>query len=141
VSRIYWDSMLFVYWLEDHHQYAPVVREILGRMEQRDDTLCTSALTMGEVLVAPKKRGAHQETQRFLEFFKVPAINLLPFDSGAAERYSDIRAAYHVSHPDALHLASAARAGVDLFLTNDRRLQGLTVPGIQFIAPMDSGIL
>lgn len=133
--------MLFVYWLEDHAQHVPVVREILGRMEQRGDRLCTSALTMGEVLVAPKKRGARQETQRFLEFFHLSSMDLLPFNSAAAERYSDIRASYRVSPPDALHPATAAEAGVDLFLTNDRRLQGLTIPGIQFIAPMDSGIL
>jgi len=33
-------------------------------------------------------------------------------------------------------LASAAEAGVDLFLTNDRQLPGLVIPGIQFIAGM-----
>jgi predicted nucleic acid-binding protein len=38
---------------------------------------------------------------------------------------------------DAIHLACAAQAGTDLFLTNDKRLVGKFVPGIQFIAGLD----
>ncbi|HEY7838794.1 MAG TPA: hypothetical protein VIC54_09360 [Terriglobales bacterium] len=42
--------------------------------------------------------------------------------------------------PDALHLAIAATAGVNLFLTNDRRLHRLKVPGIDFIAGLDTNL-
>jgi hypothetical protein len=35
-------------------------------------------------------------------------------------------------------LACAAEAGVDLFLTNDRRLKGRSIPGIQFLAGLDN---
>jgi hypothetical protein len=34
-------------------------------------------------------------------------------------------------------LASAASAAADLFVTNDARLQGKHVPGIQFIVPLN----
>jgi len=40
-----------------------------------------------------------------------------------------------------IHLASAAQAGTDLFLTNDKSLVGKIVPGIQFIAMLDTQIL
>jgi hypothetical protein len=53
-----------------------------------------------------------------------------------AEIYAKIRAENRVSPADAIHLACAAEAGVNLFLTNDRRLTGLIVPGIDFIAGM-----
>jgi predicted nucleic acid-binding protein len=66
-----------------------------------------------------------------------PAVELLPFTIETAERYARIRGDNRVSPPDAIHLASAAHAGVDLFLTNDRRWQGLVIPGIDFIAGMD----
>jgi predicted nucleic acid-binding protein len=39
---------------------------------------------------------------------------------------------------DAIHLASAAQAGTDLFLTNDKRLIGKVIPGIHFIASIDA---
>jgi len=38
-------------------------------------------------------------------------------------------------------LACAAVAGTDLFLTNDEKLIGKVIPGIQFIAGLDSNIL
>jgi hypothetical protein len=40
-----------------------------------------------------------------------------------------------------MHLAAAAQAGTDLFLTNDNRLVGKFVPGIQFIASLDDKVL
>jgi predicted nucleic acid-binding protein len=42
---------------------------------------------------------------------------------------------------DAIHLASAAQAGTELFLTNDKNLIGKVVPGIHFIASLDTRLL
>ena len=37
MSRIYWDTMLFVYWLEDHPRYAKRLRQVLRKIK-RDTT-------------------------------------------------------------------------------------------------------
>ena len=137
MSRIYWDTMLFVYWLEDHPQQAPKVKRIFEKMEKRSDVLCTSAFTVAELLVGPKKQGSHDVALRIKDFLYSSALDLLPFTRDTAEHYANIRAAHHVSPADAIHLASAAEADVNLFLTNDHRLRGLVVPGIHFIAGMD----
>ena len=137
VSRIYWDTMLFVYWLEDHPQYADRVQQIWTKMEARGDTLCASVFTVGEVLSAPYKRGAPEVASEVREFLQPPHVELIPFKVDVADRYARIRADNRVSPPDAVHLASAAHAGVELFLTNDHRLQELVIPGIDFIAAMD----
>jgi hypothetical protein len=42
-----------------------------------------------------------------------------------------------VKSPDAIHLGTAAEAKTDLFVTNDKQLQRLTIPGISFIAGLD----
>jgi predicted nucleic acid-binding protein len=42
---------------------------------------------------------------------------------------------------DSIHLACAASAGVDLYLTGDTQLFKLDVAGIQFIADFNSPIL
>ncbi len=42
---------------------------------------------------------------------------------------------------DAIHLACAAEARVDLLLTHDRRLATKIIPGIQFIATLDTNVL
>jgi predicted nucleic acid-binding protein len=141
MSRVYWDTMLFVYWLEDHPQFAQRVQEIHSKMEQRKDLLCTSAFALGEILVGPYKLKAADVGQVIREHFKTSAIELLPFDAQTAELYARIRADHNVSPADAIHLATAAQANVHLFLTNDRRLSRLTVPGIHFIAGLDTNLL
>jgi predicted nucleic acid-binding protein len=62
---------------------------------------------------------------------------LISYTAETADSYARIRAGHRVSPADAIHLASAANARVDLFLTNDHRLQPLAIPGINFIASMD----
>lgn len=141
MSRIYWDTMLFVYWLESKREYMQRVTEIHSRMEQRCDKLCTSTLAFGELLVGPHKTEDTDMERLIRGYFKTSAVELLPFDAQTAEIYSRIRAEHNVSPADAIHLATAAQARADLFLTNDRRLSRLTIPGIHFIAGLDTNLL
>jgi predicted nucleic acid-binding protein len=128
---------LFVYWLEDHPKYSTRVAEIHARMAARGDTLCTSVFTVGEVLTGPYCKGAADEAAHIRAAFESPQIELIPFTLDAADRYARIRGANRVAPADAIHLASAASAETDLFLTNDHALQRLVIPGIQFIGGLD----
>ena len=137
MSRIYWDSMLFIYRLEDHPQHAARMNRIHKRMEKRGDKLCTSVFTVGEVLTGLYKREALEIASQVREAFRSPQIELISYTAETADSYARIRAGHRVSPADAIHLASAGTVGVDLFLTNDHRLQSLAIPGIHFIAGMD----
>ena len=97
----------------------------------------TSAFTLGELMVGPNKQAALEIARQIRDYFRTSSVELLSFTADTAERYAQVRAAHRVSPADAIHLASAACAGVDLFLTNDRRLRGLVVPRIHFMAGMD----
>ena len=138
MSRIYWDTMLFIYWLEDHPVHFARVQKIYDRMQQRQDVLCASAFTLGELLIGPLKHGAADAAAGIRTFFGSSAIDVAPFTPETAERYAQIRASQRVSPSDAIHLACAAQSRADLFLTNDHRLRGLAIPGIHFIAGMTS---
>jgi hypothetical protein len=63
----------------------------------------------------------------------------LPFDLAAARNFARLRArtTQRIRPPDAIQLACAATAGVDLFITNVTRLHGLHVDGIQFITSIE----
>ena len=137
MSRIYWDTMLFVYLLESHPEHGARVQKIRTCMLERGDVLCTSVFTVGEILTGPYKRGALEVVAQIREVLRPPQVELLPFDATTADSYARIRGTHRVSPADAIHLASAAHHGVDLFLTNDHRLPGLVIPGIDFIARMD----
>lgn len=137
MSRIYWDSMLFVYWLEDHPKFAPRVKELFEWIEQRGDTLCTSAFSVGEVLAGPYRQNADALAAEIRQFFRPPAVELIPFTLETADRFARIRARHRVSPADAIHLACASSGRVNLFLTNDNRLQKLRIEDIDFIGGMD----
>ena len=140
MSRIYWDTMLFVYWLEDQPVYAKRIQQILSKMDERQDRLCTSAFTAGEVLVGPYKLGASHTAKQILEVFDSPMVEIIPYTLATADLYARIRADHGVAPADAIHLACAAQVRTDLFLTNDADLAKKVVPGIQFIAGLDTNL-
>lgn len=137
MSVIYWDTMLFVYLVEEGATYFGTIERLLTRMNERGDALCTSIFTRAEALVAPEKYGFPEQARKLRDYLQAPEVDILPFTADTADHYARIRATNKVAPADAIHLASAAAAGVDLFLTNDRSLQRIIVPGIQFVAGMD----
>jgi len=141
LSRIYWDAMLFIYWLEDRPHLAEKVDRIRSRMQQRRDELITGALTFGEVLAGPYRRGLPQLAEKTRGQLHSMVSEVLPFTLETAEHYARIRGTFGIKPADAVHLACAAQARTDLFLTNDTALLGKMIPGIQFIAGLDSNIL
>ena len=132
---------MFIYWLEDHPRYGNRVQEIFERMRNRQDQLCTSTFAVGETLVGFHKRGALETAARVRNFFRQDSVEIIPYTLETADLYAEIRAGSGLSSADSIHLACAASAGTDLFLTNDKNLVGKVIPGIQFIAGLDSSIL
>ena len=133
--------MLFIYWIEAHPTYVDRIKELLSSMELRGDQLCSSAFGVGEVLVGAKQRADTHLAHAIRTAMQPPHVEILSFDGAAAERYADIRARHRTKPADSIHLACAASAGVDLFLTNDVDLARLHVPGIRFIAGLDTPVL
>lgn len=141
MSRIYWDTMLFIYWLEDHPQFAKRVGAIRSRMEERGDQLITGSFTFGEILAGAYRKGATQVAADSRRLLQEVVSEVVPFTIETADHYARIRGTLGVPPADAIHLASAAHAGTDLFLTNDKRLVGKFVPGIQFIGALETQLL
>lgn len=141
MSRIYWDSMLFIYWLDNNPVFAKRVASIYSRMEQRKDTLITSAVTFGEVLAGAYRKAPSSTGEDVRTTLLSVVSEVIPFTLETADAYARIRGSTNVASPDAIHLACAAVADTDLFLTNDRKLVGKVIPGIQFIASLNSNIL
>jgi uncharacterized protein len=142
VSRVYWDTMLFIYWLEENPQFGKRVDAIWSRMQKRHDQLITGALALGEVFAGAYKRGASKERIQEVKAALEESISeVIPFTAETANVFGQIKGSLRIPSADAIHLACAASAGTDLFLTNDRNLVGKVIPGIQFIAGLDSNIL
>lgn len=132
MSRIFWDTNLFIYLLEDKGELTERVVSLRERMIERQDQLLTSALTLGEVLVKPLEAGDGDLMRRYERTITASAA-VLPFNQAAATVFATVRQNRAIQPADAIQLACASVAGVDMFITNDQRLSRHVVPGIHFI--------
>jgi predicted nucleic acid-binding protein len=141
--RIYWDAMLLVYLLEGHPEYSARVENLLEQSYEREDQLLTSYVGLGEVMAGAGKSPIPTTASVMRRTIDDMGFLYLPFDAGAVDTFSRLRSVHRVKTADAIHLACAAAAGVDLFLTGDKGLLKLKlyVPGIQFIADFENPIL
>ena len=140
MSRIFWDSMIAIYLLEDHPVFAPRAQQLLERSFKRNDELFTSYLALGEILAGASKSPSPRKTAEVEQTLKEIGFSYLPFDRGAVAPFSRLRAQEKLKVADCIHLACAASAGIDLFLTGDKQLTKIDMPGIQFIADFTSPI-
>ena len=136
MSRIFWDTNLFIYLWEDYGDLSQAVEELRTKMLRRGDQLLTSTLTLGELLVKPTVAGNTELCRKYEEAISGVA-QLIPLDAKVAKIYASIRRDRLLKGPDVIQLASAASVGADLFVTNDGHLQGKQVTGIHFIVPLD----
>lgn len=141
MSRIFFDTNLFIYLLEDSTGAGAKVAELVERISERHDELLTSALTLGEVLVRPLSAGDVAWADRYEKLLNTPGVSVLPFDRACARIFAQIRQDKGVAPPDAIQLSCAASASCDLFITNDDRLSRKIVPGIQFITSLERAFI
>ena len=140
MSRIFWDTNIFIYLFEDYGELSLRVSTLRRRMLARSDQLFTSTLTLGELLVKPREKRDDSLRERYERALEATAA-LIPFDAVAARGYAIIRLDRTLKAPDAIQLACAAQARVDLFITNDDRLSRKIVSGIDFIVPLSQAFL
>ena len=140
MSRIFWDTNLFVYLLEDKGELAERVVSLRKRMIERNDELLTSTLTLGEILVKPLEAGDETLARRYEQAITA-AATVIPFDPPAAYAFATVRRDRTIRPPDAIQLACASVAGIDMFITNDRRLNRKVVPGVHFIQSLATAAL
>ena len=97
MSLFYFDTMMFIYWLEAHPTNTPPVEQIHRKMKARGDKRCTSVFTIGEILAGAHKSGRLTEAQPIKEFFGGGEVRVLQFGTDAAERYAFLRASHNLS--------------------------------------------
>jgi predicted nucleic acid-binding protein len=141
MSRVFFDTNLFIYLLEDSGDRGARVTQLVQRLSERQDELLTSTLTLAEVLVKPLALGDEAWADRYEKLMNTPGVSLLPFDRASARIYARLRQDRTMKPPDVIQLSCAASAKCDLFITNDDRLSRKIVPGIQFITSLERAFI
>jgi len=117
------DTSVFVYFLENNPQYAPLAQITIKGIEDGKWQGVTSTITLMEITVRPWQLGnetAVREYEAVLVHF--PNLTIVDVDRNVARAAAQLRARYKVSPPDALQVAASIAYGANAFLTNDKRL-------------------
>ena len=137
MSKVFLDTNIFIYLIEDRGVWAKYARDLLDRLTLRRDQVVTSSLTLGELLTQPLAQGATLLADEYEQALRPPGVQLVDFDRKAARLYAKLRQDKTIKVADAMQLAMAAAARCDLFVTNDDRLSKKVVDGIHFVTALN----
>ena len=117
------DTAVFIYFVEDHPVYAPLLAEVFDKVSTGRVEAITSAVTLLEVLVVPYRCNDNATAQAYESLLtRSRGLTIRDLDRDLLRNAARIRAGTGIKTPDALQLAAAHAGGCSAFLTNDRRL-------------------
>jgi predicted nucleic acid-binding protein len=127
IKTIFLDTAPVIYFIEAHHQFGPLVRQVIELMNENRIQAFTSVLTLSEVLPKPVETGNDELAEKFKTYLKNgPNLTLLPITETIGESAGVLRGKYpHLKTVDAVQIATALDAEADAFLTNDKKLSGI----------------
>ncbi len=130
------DSSIFIYFIEEHPRFLPVVKPVFSSVAAGDVAAVTSSLTLLEVLVRPLRANLPALAAEYEQILtRSSGITLIPLDLALLRRAAHLRASSGLKTPDALQIAAALGSGCSVFLTNDERIP--QVPGLRVLRAQD----
>lgn len=126
------DTAVFIYFIEEHPRYLPLIAPLFEEADAGKRTLVTSAITLLEVLVVPYRAGDARLAERYESLLtQSRGVRLAEVSRDQLRAAAQLRAATGVKTPDALQIVSALSAGCRALVTNDRNLPA--VPGLPIV--------
>ncbi len=125
---VYLDANGLIYSVERVEPYRTLLEPMWQAAQDGDITLVSSPILIVETLVKPLRDGNREIEEQYRELFGANAVQLLEASYPVFEDAARLRAEARLTTPDAIHAATALRAGCALFVTNDndfRRVQDL----------------
>jgi uncharacterized protein len=117
-TKVYLDSCIVIYLLEEHPQFSGTVRHAFETAEDRQFYI--SPLVELECLVVPLRNGNPSIIQRYESFFQQQIS--LDIEPSIYRFAAELRSRHRLKTPDALHLAIAHHYECVELWTNDHRL-------------------
>jgi predicted nucleic acid-binding protein len=130
------DTVVFIYFIEEHPQYLPLIEPLFAAIDAGTVEGVTSSLTFLETLVVPYRVGNVPLGERYEALLTGSrGIRMLDLDRPLLRAAAQLRASLRVRTPDAIQLAAALAARCSAYLTNDRELP--PVPGLKILQLQD----
>lgn len=126
------DTAVFIYFLEEHPVFLPIVEPLFEAIDAGRLRAVTSTLTLLETLVIPYRAGNIALAAQYEALLvRSRHLSLVDIDRPLLRAAAALRARHTIKTPDALQVAAALSAGCRSFVTNDRKLP--TIPGLEVI--------
>ena len=130
-GTVYLDAQIFIYTLEKHPTYGPLLSPLWQAAAAATVRVATSELSLMEVLVMPARLGDTVLQHNYETVLSNPDMVLQPISQAILRRAAHLRASLKALRtPDAIHAATALELGCAAFVTNDagfRRILGLPI--------------
>lgn len=131
-DRVAVDTSIFIYFIEAHPKFAPLVRPLFQETSDGRRELITSELSLLEVLVVPFRAGNYILADQYEKLLtQSRGIQMSQISRGVLRSAARLRGATGIKTPDALQLVAALESGCKTFLTNDRELP--VIPGLRVL--------
>ncbi|MBI3353954.1 MAG: PIN domain-containing protein [Nitrospirae bacterium] len=115
------DTSIFIYFVEHNQQYYPICNLIFEKLEKGDIQVCTSSITLLEILVQPYRLKNDDLVLKFYSLLTTyPNIKWIDLTLSIADLAAKLRAEYRLKTPDSIQVASAISHGATGFICNDK---------------------
>lgn len=130
--KVFWDTNLFIYLWEDSDHTRKVI-QLAEKYSSNGDELCTSSLSLGEILVKPFADRKFELIEAYVRQFQ--GIEIIAFGQKEAVTFARLRSQFpSLKPPDAIQLSCALESGVEVFVTNDDRLSRVSSEKISILS-------
>ena len=127
---VYLDANGLIYSVERVEPYRTLLEPLWQAAQDGAVTIVSSPILIVEALVKPLRDGNTEIEMQYRELFEANAVRFLDVSYPMFEDAARLRAVARLTTPDAIHAATALRAGCSLVVTNDtdfRRVEALPV--------------
>jgi predicted nucleic acid-binding protein len=131
-ARILIDTSVWIYHLEQHPRFARAAGLVIAALEAGAFQGVASELTLLELTAGPLRQGRQDVADDYeLLLSNFPNLALAPVTRDVLLDAAGLRAEHGLRTPEAIHIATAFRAGATAAVTNDAAWAA--VPGLKTI--------
>src|SRR4030067_1202390 len=106
-TKLMIDAAPFIYFIEEHEKYFPVIKPIFDKVDLREIETVTSTISLIKVLVQPVKHQNEDLEDKYLKILTNNAnLELISIGSSVAQKAARTRGHYEIKTPDAAPLRS-----------------------------------
>jgi predicted nucleic acid-binding protein len=127
-KRVYMDTNIFIYFLEQREGYFECVAPIIEACEAGKFIGYTGDVAVAETMIQPYREDNLSLVANFKAFFASENfLSIQSHDAAIFDLAAQLRAKHGMKLIDALHYATALKAGCSFFLSNDAGIKSDTL--------------